>query len=123
MWRRSGVTRAIPTAHRCATRRGRRSPAAGCTGGGGPTIPTLWSGEYLGVSAASELDLGSLEPHGIRLLSVHPRCDRPQTVGSTGHLLGEAVDLAAEEWDPVARALTLQISQSGPRDRKGECIV
>jgi alpha-galactosidase len=82
----------------------------------------LWSGAYLG-RHSSALDLGALPPHSMRLLSVHPDLGRPQTIGSSGHLLGEAMDLAAEEWDPAAGVLTLIPSDRGPRSRRSEFVV
>ena len=59
----------------------------------------LIRGHYLGRCSGS-LGLGEIEPHGLRLLSIHPDLGRPQTVGSTGHLLGEAMDLAREVLGP-----------------------
>jgi alpha-galactosidase len=82
----------------------------------------LWSGTYLGMSS-QPVDLGQLPPHAMRLLSVHPERGRPQTVGGTGHLLGEAMDLADEVWDASTRTLTLQPSPRGPRTRNAEFIV
>jgi hypothetical protein len=66
----------------------------------------LWTGTYLGMSS-QPVDLGQLPPHAMRLLSVHPEHGRPQTIGSTGHLLGEAMDLADEVWDGRNHTLTL----------------
>jgi len=85
-------------------------------------VVDLWRGEYLGLHRGS-LDLGTLEPHALRLLSIHPDLGRPQTVGSTGHLLGDAMDLAAEAWDPATRTLVLTPSASGPPARRGELLV
>jgi alpha-galactosidase len=82
----------------------------------------LWSGTYLGMSS-QPVDLGQLPPHAMRLLSIHPERGRPQTVGGTGHLLGEAMDLADEVWDASTRTLTLQPSPRGPRTRNAEFIV
>jgi alpha-galactosidase len=82
----------------------------------------LWSGEYLGLSAQL-VDVGPLPPHSMRLLSVHPEGGRPHTVGSTGHLLGEAMDLADEVWDEANRVLTLHPSAKSPAMRRAEFIV
>jgi alpha-galactosidase len=81
----------------------------------------LWSGEYLG--RHQRLSLGRLAAHALRLLSVHPDLGRPQTVGSTGHLLGPAMDLADEHWEPASGALLLTPSASGPAARRGEFVV
>jgi alpha-galactosidase len=85
-------------------------------------VTDLWSGEYVGLSS-QPVDLGRLAAHAMRLLSVHPERGRPQTIGSTGHLLGEAMDLADEVWDAATGVLTLQVSQVGPRTRSAEFIV
>jgi alpha-galactosidase len=82
----------------------------------------LWSGQYLGRSSGP-LDLGELPPHGMRLLSVHRDARRPQTVGSTGHLLGDAMDLALERWDADTATLTLVPRGNGPAARAGQFIV
>jgi len=78
-----------------------------------------WTGEYLGLHRRP-LDLGRLPPHGLRLLAVHPDLDRPRTVGSNGHLLGDLMDLADEQWHPATRTLTLTPS---PRARQAELLV
>jgi alpha-galactosidase len=82
----------------------------------------LWTGDYLGLHAAA-LDLGPLAPHGIRLLSVHPDLGRPQTIGSSGHLLGDVMDLAREQWDAATRVLTLTPAAGGPPGRLADLIV
>ncbi|HEY0582699.1 MAG TPA: glycoside hydrolase family 36 protein, partial [Chloroflexota bacterium] len=82
----------------------------------------LWRGDYLGRHSAS-LTLAPLAPHSLHLLSIHPDLGRPQTIGSTGHLLGPAQDLADEAWDAVTRELTLRLSPHGPPARRGELIV
>jgi alpha-galactosidase len=86
-------------------------------------VVDLWSGAYLGLFASDAVDLGELAPHAMRLLAVHPDLGRPQTIGSTGHLLGDAMDLASEEWDPTAHVLTLRPSANGPSARHGEFLV
>jgi alpha-galactosidase len=88
-------------------------------------VVDLWQGAYVGVSAppAGRLDLGSLAPHGLRLLSIHAHDGRPQVIGSTGHLLGEAMDLASEAWNATERVLTLRPAERGPRARTGEFLV
>jgi alpha-galactosidase len=83
-------------------------------------VVDLWTGEYLG-HASDALDLGSVAPHGMRLLSLHADLGRPQTIGSTGHLLGDAMDLASETWD--GHELTLQAASGGPAERRAEFIV
>jgi alpha-galactosidase len=85
-------------------------------------VVDLMRGHYLGRCRGS-LELGQIEPHGLRLLSVHADLGRPQTVGSTGHLLGEAMDLAHEAWDASTRTLTLQPSANSPPARGGELLV
>ncbi len=82
----------------------------------------LWSAEYRG-RHMDALDLGTLPPHALRLLSVHRDVHRPRVVGSTGHVLGDAVDLADEAWDPRARTLTVLPSRVGPSARRGDFIV
>jgi alpha-galactosidase len=81
----------------------------------------LWSGEYLG--RHRRVSLGRLAAHALRLLSVHPDLGRPQTVGSTGHLLGPAMDLAEEQWDPMTGVLLLTPSTSGPAARRGTFVI
>jgi alpha-galactosidase len=78
----------------------------------------LWSGTHRGPTRGP-VDLGTLAPHGLHLLAVHPALARPHLVGSTGHLLGEAMDVEEERWD--GRALTLALS--GPRSHRGELLV
>jgi hypothetical protein len=82
----------------------------------------LVRGEYLG-RFSGPCDLGVLEPHAVRLLSVHPDRGRPQVVGSTGHLLGEAMDLQSEVWNPESMTLTLRPSTRGPIARRGTFLV
>jgi hypothetical protein len=81
-----------------------------------------WSGEYLGCHVGRVV-LGNLEPHAMRLLAVHPDLGRPQSIGSTGHLLGDAMDLATESWDDSRGVLTLTPRADGPPGREGELIV
>jgi alpha-galactosidase len=81
-----------------------------------------WRGAYLG-RASGGLELGPLAAHALRLLAVHPDAGRPQVVGSTGHLLGEVLDLAAEDWEQARQVLTIVPSGTGPVDRKGELLV
>src|SRR5207248_5046396 len=69
-------------------------------------VVDLWSGAYLGLRVGG-VELGSLAPHGLRLLSIHRDLGRPQTVGSTRHLLGDAMDLAGEDWNATTGVLTL----------------
>jgi alpha-galactosidase len=85
-------------------------------------VVDLWRGDYLGLHSGA-LDLGMLEPHALRLLSIHPDLGRPQTVGSTGHVLGDAMDLADEAWDADRRTLRLTPSMSGPAARRGEFLI
>ena len=81
-----------------------------------------WTGEYLGRHLGA-LDLGELGAHAVRLLAVHPDPGHPRTIGSTGHLLGDAMDLQSEVWDPASRTLTLTPSSQGPPARRGELLV
>ncbi len=85
-------------------------------------VVDLWSGAYLG-AASTAVELGTLAPHAMRLLSVHPAIGRPTTIGSTGHILGEMMDLEREEWDPLTRVLTLYPSSDGPPARRGDFLV
>jgi hypothetical protein len=82
----------------------------------------LWTGEYLG-HQSGRLELGELASHGMRVLAVHPSLGRPQTIASTGHLLGDAMDLASETWDAASSVLTLTVRDDGPPARRGELIV
>jgi alpha-galactosidase len=82
----------------------------------------LWTGGYLGLHAAV-VELGALAPHRVRLLAVHPDLGRPQTIGSTGHVLGDMMDLAVEQWDPKTRVLTLTPAAGGPPGRTTELII
>ena len=82
----------------------------------------LWSGHYMGRHTGA-LDLGVVPPHGMRLLSIHPDLARPHTIGSTGHALGEAMDLAGESWNADTSVLTLVPSSHAPRTRRGEFLV
>jgi alpha-galactosidase len=94
----------------------------GLAGSSSYHVVDLWTGDYLGLQQGT-LDLGPLAPHGMRLLSVHADLGRPQTIGGTGHLLGEAMDLADEVWDADTSVLTLQPATNGPAARRGELIV
>jgi alpha-galactosidase len=78
-----------------------------------------WSGAYLG-RLTGRVDLGVLPPHSVRLLSVREPLDRPQVVGSTAHLLGDAIDVSREEWNPGSGILSVV-----PRGdaRPGEILV
>jgi hypothetical protein len=68
----------------------------------------LWRGAYLGTTSPAEpFPLGPLAAHAVRLLAVHADVGRPQVIGSTGHLLGDMMDLQDEAWEPAARVLTL----------------
>lgn len=79
----------------------------------------LWTGEHRGPLDGAA-DLGTLEPHALRLLSVHPVRPHPWVVGSTGHLLGDAMDLASVEW--VAAERTLRVSLADGRHHVGEVL-
>lgn len=81
----------------------------------------LWSGDYLG--CVPRLDLGSLPAHAMRLLAIHADLGRPRVVGSTGHLLGDVLDLADEHWDPSMHELVLTPSATGPAERQATLIV
>lgn len=78
----------------------------------------LWRGRHLGPFSGPTL-LPPTPAHGVRLLSVHADLGRPQLVGSTFHLLGEAVELAEEAWADD----TLVLSLTGPGDRRGEIYI
>jgi alpha-galactosidase len=92
----------------------------------GPVTPyhvfDLWQGEYRGRQRGI-FDLGVLAPHTLRLLSIHLDLGRPQTVGGTGHLFGEAMDLATEHWSLGLHELTVLPSTAGVRGRRGELVV
>jgi alpha-galactosidase len=81
----------------------------------------LWSGDYLGCHERA--DFGQLQSHALRLLAVHAELGRPRVVGSTGHLLGDVLDLAEERWDPTTRELVLTPASSGPAARRAELVV
>jgi len=78
----------------------------------------LWSGEYRG-PLLGQIDIGGLAAHELRLLSVHAAVDRPAVVGSTGHALGEAMDVLDEAWDGA----TLRVSLAGGHARTGLLLV
>jgi alpha-galactosidase len=78
----------------------------------------LFTREHTGPRSGPML-LPPTAPHGVRLLSVHPDLGRPQLVGATFHLLGEAVELAAETWEDGV----LTLSFKGGCDRRGEIYV
>lgn len=77
-----------------------------------------WSGAHQGPIQGS-LALGVLEPHSLRLLVIYPHLGRPQVVGSTGHLLGDAMDVEATAWDGEC----LQIALAGSRPHRGELLI
>jgi alpha-galactosidase len=74
-------------------------------------VVDLWTSEYLGLYSGSA-DLGVLPPHAMRLLSIHADPARPTVIGSTGHVLGDVMDLADEHWDAAERILILTPSTS-----------
>jgi alpha-galactosidase len=78
----------------------------------------LWHRKHLGPQTGPVL-LPPTSPHGVRLLSVHRDLGRPQLVGSTFHLLGEAIELVEETW--ADDALTLRLA--GPGQRRGEIYI
>jgi alpha-galactosidase len=78
----------------------------------------LWSGQHLG-PRLGPASIGTLAPHELRLLSVHAALDRPAVIGSTGHLLGEAMDVVAEAWDGA----TLRVLVAGGSARAGDLLV
>ncbi len=81
-----------------------------------------WSGAYLGC-AAGPRPLPDLPTHSMHLLAVHPDQSNPRVVGSTGHLLGPAMDIASERWDAASRTLVVTPSGNGPRGRRGEIVI
>jgi alpha-galactosidase len=85
-------------------------------------VVDLWTGEYLG-RVSDRIELGTLAPHAMRLLALRlQHLERPIIVGSTGHLLGAAMDVAREEWDSAARTLTVHLRQGAPPARRGEVL-
>jgi hypothetical protein len=78
----------------------------------------LWRREHRGPLSGPTL-LPPTSPHGVRLLSVHADMGRPQLVGATFHVLGEAVELETETWADQTLTLTL----SGPGERRGEVYI
>jgi alpha-galactosidase len=78
----------------------------------------LWSGRYYGAQVGA-VPLGRLEPHGVRLLSVHADRGRPQLIGTTLHLLGGVVEVAGEHWDGQTLALDLRC----PGTRRGTVMI
>jgi alpha-galactosidase len=80
----------------------------------------LWTGEHLG-PLTGRVHLGAAPPHSLRLLSIHDAGgDRPRVIGSTGHLLGEAVDVAEVTAD---EGLTVHLAASGPPGGHGTLLV
>lgn len=65
----------------------------------------LWSGTYVPTFPDEP---ATLPPHALRLLAVRRRLDRPHVLSTTGHLLGDAVDVLAERWDAASGTLELQ---------------
>jgi alpha-galactosidase len=98
------------------------NPGAFSLEAGAHHVVDQWTGEYLGCHSGV-LELGELGPHAIRLLTVHPDLGRPQTMGSTGHLLGDAMDLQAEAWDASSRTLSLTPTSTAPPARRGELLI
>jgi alpha-galactosidase len=78
----------------------------------------LWRRTHMGPQTGPVL-LAPTAPHGVRLLSVHQDLGRPQLVGSTFHLLGEAIEVVEETW--ADETLTLRLA--GPGERRGEIYV
>jgi hypothetical protein len=66
-----------------------------------------WSGTYLGIVGQGGVDVGVLPPHAVRLLSVREVLGRPQVVGTTGHLLGDVMDVDRVEWDAARGRLSV----------------
>jgi alpha-galactosidase len=73
----------------------------------------LWSGEHFG-PVRGLVSLGTIAPHGVRLLAVHADVGRPQLLGTTLHLLGGVVELSSESWS--GDALTLRFDCPGERE-------
>lgn len=78
----------------------------------------LWSGEAVGPTSGPT-DLGTLAAHELRLLSVHTAGDRPTAIGSTGHVLGEAMDVLDETWSDR----TLRVALASDRPHTGVLLV
>ncbi|MDE3074478.1 MAG: alpha-galactosidase [Chloroflexota bacterium] len=77
----------------------------------------LWDGAHYGPRVGT-IVLRSLAPHEMHLLEAHPDTGRPQVVGSTGHLLGAAMDVAEERCD--GHSLNVLLTDSA---RRGELLV
>ncbi len=82
----------------------------------------LWHGTYLGRTAGPRR-LPDLPPHALHLLAVHADEGYPRVVGSTGHLLGPAMDVSHEVWDSLRHELVVTPSSDGPESRVGEIVV
>jgi alpha-galactosidase len=86
-------------------------------------VVDLWTGVYLG-RVSDQLALGALAPHAMRLLSLRAvNGERPVVVGSTGHLLGAAMDVTAEEWDAETGTLVIHLREGAPPARRGEVLI
>jgi alpha-galactosidase len=82
----------------------------------------LWRGDYLGRTPAPRR-LPDLPPHALHLLAVHADEGHPRVVGTTGHLLGPAMDVSHEAWDPARGELVVTPTTNGPKNRAAEIVV
>lgn len=53
----------------------------------------------------------ALDPHDCLVLSVRPRADHPQVIGTSRHVVQGCVDLQDEHWDGKAQALSARAAQ------------
>ncbi|HEU0168014.1 MAG TPA: glycoside hydrolase family 36 protein, partial [Chloroflexota bacterium] len=81
-------------------------------------VVDLWASAHFG--PATQLALPPLEPHAMHLLAVRPDLSRPRVLGTTGHILADAVDVAAEAWDGAH--LRVRVTDAA-RHRRGDLLV
>lgn len=65
-----------------------------------------WEGRYVGA-------VNDIPPHGVKVLSVHEDKGRPQLVGSTMHVLGNAVGIEDEKWEDNHLNIVLRGGKEG----------
>ncbi|MGQ9571876.1 MAG: glycoside hydrolase family 36 protein [Dehalococcoidia bacterium] len=80
----------------------------------------LWEGHYFGVHQ-HEIRFPAMPPHSAKLLSLRPLSEEPQTVSTTFHFSQGGVEMEDARFDPVRRALTVQLTP--PAKKQGEVII
>ena len=71
-----------------------------------------WEGKYYG-KVTDAMILPTLKPHDAHVLSVHEDKGRPQIVGATMHLLGDAQRVVDESWENNTLKLSLTPGKAG----------